>query len=73
MLTYKSVNQELQKLDPTAQLVKSFCGRYHFFLGESIRKSPVSSVMIPRLNYLSLQSWIFEFTTMQEESNKRGS
>lgn len=70
MLTYRKVNEELQKLDPTAELVKAFFAPYHYFIGDSVRNAPNSSVMISRLNYLSLNSWIEEFKQKQEESKK---
>ena len=71
MLTYKQVNKEIRKIDPTAELVKSYTGTYHFFIGNSVRNAPSSSVMIPTLNYLSLNSWIQEFKDMQKESANR--
>ena len=72
MLTYKKVNAELQKLDPTAELVKSIKGDYHYFLGDSIRYSYTTSVMVPQLNNLRLETWVFEFKLFQEESKRRG-
>lgn len=71
MLTYKKVNTELQKLDPTAELVKS-SGGYHYFLGDSIRYSYTTSVMVPQLNNLRIETWISEFKLFQEESKRRG-
>ena len=70
MLTYKKVNEEIKKLDPTAELVKSFNGRFHYFIGKSVRNAPESAVMIPRLNYLSINSWIEEFKEKQIESER---
>lgn len=68
MLTYNQVNKELKKIDPTAELVKAFFGPYHYFIGDSVRNAPTSSVMISRLNYLSLDSWIEEFKDKQNQS-----
>ena len=69
MLTIKSVNRELKnKFGDGIEILKGDDG-YIYFWGTKVDRCYTTSVMVSRLNRLSLKNWIDEAAKLVEESN----
>jgi hypothetical protein len=67
MLTLKTVNKKLKDLGYDVELVKG--EDYFYFCGPSIDLRQSTSVMVYRLNQLSLDQWIDELKFILGEIN----
>ena len=67
------VNRAIRKLDPTAELIKS--DGYFYFDGDSVGgmspRDRSNSVMVYRLNDLTLDEWVKCFRDFQEQELKQ--
>ena len=64
MTTLKQVNKALEALGTNDRLYKG--NGYYYFSGGEADGWPSVSVMVYRLNQLSLNSWIQEYKRLQE-------
>ena len=62
MITLKSVNKSIKSLGYDAELIKG--DGYFYFIGTDVTEWEGSSVMVYRLNELSLDSWIEELRSL---------
>lgn len=55
----KTLNRKLAEIDENLELVRGE-GYCYFIFDDGDKNYHTKSVMVPRINYLSLESWIYE-------------
>lgn len=69
MITIKAVNKAIASRNIKAELVRG--SGYFYFVGPDVEYAGTTSVMVPRLNDLTLAQWIEEAVVTAAESKER--